>query len=359
MIGLVFKNIKNSLRAYRGIYGLLIITQIIAVIILFFVYGTVVSYDMAREEKRSENLGFYAYFDERVAIYNLPDELKDVLENVEPRLKYIAAIHKNEEIQISFIQDYHNGRLYIDEESFGTDRLTGGRYMTEEEINNGSKVVVGNEIGELGDTINLGNEEFEIIGTISGMENFGLMSFRACPKELTTRMVVLEFNQFPTQFDYDIFVTTIKSHYGNKVQFSEFEPMNVDDIIAYNSIIVLALAIGVVAALDTILVYNYIMKKRKKQMAIFGINGANTRQQIFINEMEVVIITVFTAIIGVAAFRFFIEKTLMEVYEIGISIFSIKVYGIMLLAYAGCIILGTLVMTIINTRRKVLEMRRG
>lgn len=142
------------------------------------------------------------------------------------------------------------------------------------------------------------------------------------------------------------------------MEFSEFEPMNVDEIIAYNSIIALALTIGVVATLDTILVYNYIIKKRKKQMAIFWINGANRMHQTFINELEVVLITIFTAVVGVAIFRLFIENILMEVYEIGISIFSAKVYGLMLLAYVGCVVIGSFVMTVINIGNKSFEMRR-
>lgn len=359
MLGLVFNNIKNSIKAYRGIYSLLILTQFISVLILFFVYGTIVSYDMAREEKKSNDLEMYAHFNEKVTIKELPDVLEEVLENVEPRLKNIAAIYKNEEIQISFIQAYHDGRFCLDEEAFGPDRLTNGRYMTEEEINNGSKVVVGNNIGELGDTIKFGNEEYEIIGTINGMENFGMMSFQACPEDLTTSWVFLEFNRFPTQSDYDIFVEVLKRNYGNNVEVKEFEPMNVDDIIAYNSIIVMAFAIGIVAALDTILVFNYIMKKRKKQMAIFEINGANKIQQIFINEMEVVVITIVTTIIGVGVFRLFIEKSLMKVYQIEISIFSLKAYLTMICAFVVCIFLGTFVMTVINTRKKALDMRRG
>ena len=144
-----------------------------------------------------------------------------------------------------------------------------------------------------------------------------------------------------------------------ELKIDEFEPMNVDDIIAYNSIIVMAFAIGVVAALDTVLVFNYIMEKRKKQMAVFEINGASKVQQIFVNEMEVVVITFITVAVGVGFFRLFIEKSLMKVYGIEMSIFSLKAYLVMICAYVACIILGTFVMTVVNTRKKALEMRRG
>jgi ABC-type antimicrobial peptide transport system permease subunit len=235
--------------------------------------------------------------------------------------------------------------------------------MTESEMNDGSRVLIGYNVGNVGDTYILAGEEFEVIGVLNTAFNPDDVNLHiplsSVNEEFTSGFVSLFFAKLPTKADYDTFVTVLRSHYGDNVQFSDFEPMNVDDIIAYNSIIILALAIGVVAALDTILVYNYLMKKRKKQMAIFGIEGAKRIHQILINETEVLIITVLTAVTGVTVFRLVIEKILMEVYEIGIPIFSVKVYGIMLLAYIGCIFMGTLVMTVINSRKKVLDMRRG
>lgn len=223
--------------------------------------------------------------------------------------------------------------------------------------------MIGYNIGAVGDTYTIDGEEYEIVGikkrVFNPDEKSGHIPLSSCTEGITSGSVALIFKQLPTKSDYDTFSSVLKKYYGNNVIVHDFEAMNVDDIIAYNSIIILALAIGVVAALDTILVYNYLMKKRKKQMAIFGIEGAKRIHQILINETEVLIITVLTAVTGVTIFRLVIEKILMEVYEIGIAIFSVKVYGIMLLAYIGCIFMGTLVMTVINSRKKVLDMRRG
>ncbi len=361
-MGLVLQNIKNSFKAYRGIYALLVLTQLVAVIILFLVYGIIVSYDIAKEEQQMEALYIDAVFTERVSTTELVEILPSILDEVSDGFDFVfmGGKHEESELSITFHEEYFDGNFNLSKTVF-EGRLRSGRYITEEEMNNGSKVMLGYNVGEVGDTYNIAGEEFEIVGVVGEYptENEIFIPLSSCNEEFTTRYISLFYKKFPTKSDYDTFASVLKKHYGDNVEVCDFEPMNVDDIIAYNSIIVLALAIGVVAALDTILVYNYLMKKRKKQMAIFGIEGATRIQQILINEIEVVIITIITAITGVAIFRLAIENVLMNVYEIGVSIFSIKVYGIMILAYIGCIIAGTLAMTVINTRKKALEMRRG
>ena len=362
-MGLVLRNIKNSFMAYRSIYAQLIVTQLVAVIILLFVYGIVVSYDIAKEEEKMEKLYFDARFTERVSTAELREILPEVLDVVEDRVDflYMGGNFEGNEARISFHEEYHGGKFRLSETVFSQGSLSDGRLMTESEMNDGSRVLIGYNVGNVGDTYIVAGEEFEVIGVLRETpSNVTLhIPLSSANEEFTTGFVSLFFDKLPTKSDYDTFVTVLKRHYGDNVQFNDFEPMNIDDIIAYDSIIVLALAIGVVAALDTILVYNYLMKKRKKQMAIFGIEGATRLQQILINEAEVAIITVITSLTGVVLFRLAVEQVIMEVYEIGISIFSIKVYGLMLLAFIGCILFGTFVMTVINTRKKALDMRRG
>ena len=361
MINLAFINIKNSLSSYKKIYMLLLISQMVAVLVLFFVYGIVVSYEAAKVDKLSDSLYMGSRITEKSTITEMKDALPEILETVEDRLDYFAILVKDTDKKVIIINSYADGVYELPIEHFGNERLLSGRYMTTEEINNGSKVVIcGNSGFKAGDTYIIGNETFEIAGIINTHEmEYTAMSLNSCPEELVVSRLDLVFSKYPKQSDYDTFVNVMKKRYGNNVVFTEFNLMETDDIIAYDSIIVLALAIGVVAALDTILVYNYLMKKRKKQMAIFGIEGATRLQQILINETEVAIITVITSLVGVIIFRLAVERVIMEVYKIGISIFNIKVYGLMLLAFIGCILLGAFVMTVINTRKKALDMRRG
>lgn len=362
-MGLVLQNIKSSFKAYRGIYTLLILAQLVAVIILFLVYGIIVSYDVAKEEQKMETLHIDAMFIEKVPTIELVEILPSILDEIGEGFDFVftGARYKDTDIGLTFHEEYFDGKFNLSKTVFYEGKLKEGRYITEEEMNNGSRVMLGANVGEVGDTYIIGDEKYEIVGVLNGFfdEKEIFIPLSSCDEGFTTGHIGLIYKRYPTKSDYDTFVSVLKSHYGDNVEFSEFEPMNVDDIVVYNSIIALAFAIGVIAALDTILVYNYLMKKRKKQMAVFSIEGATRMQQVLINEIEVVIITVITAVLGVVIFRVAIENVLIEVYEISISIFSPKVYGIMLLAYVGCIIAGTLIITVINTRKKAIEIRRG
>ena len=45
----------------------------------------------------------------------------------------------------------------------------------------------------------------------------------------------------------------------------ENQSLLVGDIVEYDSIIMLAVIVGIISALNTILIYNYLMKKRKSE----------------------------------------------------------------------------------------------
>ena len=215
------------------------------------------------------------------------------------------------------------------------------------------------EIFQIGDTCDLFGEKYEIVGVIEGgIHPRVTIPLNSCTEDMKTRWVSVTFYEFQTMSDYNIFKDTITRYYGSNATFNDFEPVELDDFISYNSVIVLSLAIGVIAALDTILVYNFLMKKRRKQMAVFGIEGATRIQQIGIWEIEILIITILTTLAGVAIFKIGIEDGLLNVYKIRMSIFNIKVYATMLGAYIGCILVGSGLIVAINIRKKVLDMRR-
>lgn len=370
MIGLALRNIKNSFRAYRSIYVMLLISQLIAVVILFFIYGIVASYDIKKEEKRIRETNIYATFEEDVSIYSLKDILPYIFSQMEERMEYCFIFIENpySDLEATCVMEYHSGRYSVPSKPFSEDRLISGRYIDEEEMNNGSKVAFAyseNIIGETGNIYKVGDkctfygEEYEIVGIIDAEFNRITIPFTSCTKDMKTDWLGLCFYEFPTMSDYNIFKDTMTENYGKNVIISDFEPVELDDIIAYNSIIILGLAIGIVAALNTILVYNYLMKKRRKQMAVFGIIGANRMQQIAICEIEILIITLFTTLLGIAIFKFAIEDVVLDVYEIGMEIFNPTIYAIMIGAYIGCIMLGTVLMVVINTGKKALDVRRG
>ena len=93
-------------------------------------------------------------------------------------------------------------------------------------------------------------------------------------------------------------------------------------------------------------------------MAIYRLEGAGRLHQIAICEIEVIIVTVITSIVGVLIFNFGMDDLIIDAYNISIPVYSMKIYLMMLGIYVGCIILGSGVLVTINTRGSILDMRR-
>ena len=125
MFAIALKNIKNSFKAYRQIYILLIISQFVAVIIMFFSYGTVTGYDMKKDERLEKERAFTAYFKEPVSASSIKEILPDLLSKMEDRIRYVFIRVKNpgSDWEITCIMEYHNGKYGIPSRDFSDGRL--------------------------------------------------------------------------------------------------------------------------------------------------------------------------------------------------------------------------------------------
>ena len=88
MIALAFKNIKNSFKAYRSIYSLLLISQIVAIMILLLIYGIITSYNIKIEEKQALYRFMSVNFKTPVSAYEIKELLPDMLSEMEDRFDY-------------------------------------------------------------------------------------------------------------------------------------------------------------------------------------------------------------------------------------------------------------------------------
>lgn len=370
MLQLALKNIKKSFGAYRNIYVLFLVAQLISVIVLLFSYGTVTSYELKKEEQTAKGSHVYARFIEPVSVISVREIIPDLVEPMNERVAFtfVEIVSPHEELEITCIMEYHNGRYSIPVDFFPENRLYEGRYIDRVEMNDGSKVAYGyldyesfknGTVFSVGDKYTLYDEEYEIVGIIDGAGTPRLtIPINSVTEDMKTSLISVEFNRLTTISDYDSFTEVLNENFSGNVEISDFGIVNFDNIIEYDSIIMLAVIIGVISTLNTILIYNYIMKKRKKQMAIYRIEGAGRMQQIAICEIEVILVTVITSIVGVLFFICGIDELIIDAYNISIPVYSAKIYLMMLGIYVGCIILGSGILVTVNTRGSILGMRR-
>ncbi len=357
---LVLINIKNSIKEYKGVYVLLIVSQLLAVIMLFMAYGIFCSYNASKQEYDESCYELSAFFSENVMMGEFKECYTEILEQVEPRLNYFFLFAKSEDYEIVTYNEYHNGRFTNSDKIYKYKRLKEGRLVTDQEINDRKNYVHGMNVGSVGDIIEIEEKMFQVVG-VEEDEWLGTtihMAITCYPDGVVLKNFVLEFEKLPTLKDYEVFKRVLENEFGEKVTIQEYKVKNEEQLIAINSIIVLSVAVGVIAALDTALLYGYIMKKRKRQMAIFAICGAKRLYRIIINEIEIFIVSLVTATIGFVIFRLLVEKIMNYVYNNTVSIYSMTAYGLMLVMYLLSIVILTTIATIIVNRKRILDMRR-
>lgn len=357
---LVLKNIKNSIKGYRSIYIILIISQIISVLIAFFAYGVYGNFQM---EKIAFNFNTHVISvttNDTVYAHEIREVMHEFLEQSEDRLDYVNMWGKYEDYNIVASNDYENGEFNF-KNVFPEYEMYDGRFPTNIEINEAEKVVYTVNIGKTGEYIEIDGEKYLITGVLhtDTEERLVYVSMGAFPSTVPIKHVNLIFEKLPTVKDYNCFGTALTNALGDRITIQEMEIKDEEYIIAMDSIITISVIIGIVAALDTALLYGYLMNKRRRQMMIMGITGAKRIHRIIINEAEIVLITLSTTIIGVLLFSNIFEEFVNRIYKNSAEIFHAGSYAIIALIYVMSVVIVTLIVSIIDSQKGFLQMRRG
>ena len=380
MISLAIKNIKNSFKAYRNIYGLLIVSQIVAILILLFVYGIVANSSIKIKEKETRFKFMSANFAEPVSVDKIKEFLPEIFAEFKSEMTaayvtmgMVEIVNKSDnvdKVKVSLIStmDFEKGKYIMPQEGFAIDRIRKGRYMSAIEMTDGSDVALafGENNSELfkcttGDKVELYGKEYEIIGILDDVNGVYQIAIplNSCTEDMKAESIYIEFEEFPTVSDYYWFHYKIDNDIGGDASYSDLELVEFDDIISYKTVIIIAVVVGGIAAFDTILIYSYLIKKRKKQMAIFSIEGATRTQQLMICAIETILITGITTTVGVVLFESVIKNILLETYEVNMTIYTVKIYSYLLLSYFLMITIGTSIMLAFSIRKKALDIRRA
>lgn len=359
IIKLAFRNIKNSILEFPREYILMIVSQLVAVISIFFAYGIVGSYSAKMQELDIESYSFGACV-EAGKVGELRESLPTMLEPMQDRLDYVYIGSFKDESPLSMHFEYYNGEYKWSDTINNNTPMDEGRNISDKDMLNGSNVVCisGNIEGEIGEMLSIGGIDFQIIGR-QNIGNINLeIPFTSECNDLELFLIYLNFKQLPKQSDYIRFKDTMEGLFGDKVIVDEFQLKDSDELISMQSIIVISVAIGVVSALNTCLIYGYIISRRKKQMAVYGIVGATSGIRLAINEIEIILVSASVAAIGFLVYRLGIESIIVEVYESSVPLYGFKSYSIMLLLYMTCIFIITYIMLKLTNSRRLTDMLR-
>ena len=362
MISLAFKNFINSFTKNRSIYTLLIVSQLVGVLIIFFVYGIYTGYSASLQEMDADSMELYADFDAEED--SVLDELRDIMEELyKPFEKYVdytfLGIADSKGMLCTYYE-YREGKYHI-ASSLMENRKTdeNGRYFDDSEYVRGDKVVFGSD-KEVGEYLDINGEEFLVVGNNEEHSSHMIeVPVTSAPGDTNLYVLIINFDRLPRQAEYNHFKETLEGTFGNRVNVRGFDIKDMEQLISINSIITISVIIGVLVAVDTVLIYSYIISKRRRDMAIFGIVGAKRRQRFLVNQIEIMGLSTVVAVIGYVIFRCGIQDFVVEFCDISVELYNDKVYGIMMIGYIVCVFTITYIASFVNTRKNILRMLRG
>lgn len=373
IIKLALKNMKNSFFEDRKVYLLMLTSQLVAVVSIFFLYGIFSSYSAKMQELDYESYSIHASFS-MSKFGTFKECLPQILTPMENRLDYVVVLGSWNEIMISIYTSYDNGEFHsadtIEKNIQMEHAVAEGRYLSEEDEALEKTVLYslrksessdgdGGEIFEesmdkVGDRISIGGIEYEVIGVDSRIISGGVtLPFTSCSDDVNINYVSLLFRELPTQQDYLVFKNGLEDAFGEDVSVDEFALKDEEELISIRSIIVISVTVGVVSALNLCLLYGYIIGRRRKQMAIYGILGASDSICLAIQEMEILLVSIGTAVVSLLIFRVGLQEFLSSIYTVGVSIYGIKAYLVMLSIYLACIFVITWIMLIFTDNEKL------
>ena len=362
VFNLAIKNIMSSVAQFRRVYILMLVSQFIAVLSIFFAYGIFAGYSSKMEELVADSYMFWAEITDS-DMGSLREGLPEILNELENRMDFVLVDGYSDVGMIQMHSEYHNGKFYASETIMNNiakrnDSTMTGRYLSDKDFLNAAPVCFYCGIGSEDKNVIIGGIQFKIIGESGdGATECWAIPFTACPDEVPIRNVVIVFRELPTKDDYLMFKNTLVEIYGEKVTVDDFEFKDNEELVSMRTIIAISVAIGIISALNICLLYGYIISRRMKQMAVYGITGATKLLRLAINESEIMLVSLIIELLGFVVFRVGPEQIFSMVYE-NSGLYSTKVYMVMLISYSACIFLITYIMLRYVNREKLRDMLR-
>ncbi len=280
----------------------------------------------------------------------------------------------------------HDGQYHIKDDYFdGVMQFPGsiGRNFTEEEYASGAAVAIvavgsapqvitetyydanGNVIGhkvergdkyKIGDTLVFDNKEYEIIAIAGGNTQ---MSYPSLPDTTYIADFSVEFTLPPTASQYQEILEAF-APLMDRVSISDYVPFYTEDFWLYNTIMLVAVLIAVVAAFNLVVLYQYILMKRQKALAVLQICGCTKWRAIFTYCLESILITIPSYWLSAAGFHYLLLPLLKKPFPFIRTAYSLKLYGLgFAIMVSVCAVAMFLLSSYIVRKHSIVERKGG
>ena len=326
---MLVKNWISFLKKQKGLFTILMISQIFSLVCIYFVFGIFQNniYELVdNEDTRSLNASLKGCKIQ-------PSQLKDVMIRLVDENGFSIANCYIRAESTDKKWDYMDRCQYKDGEfsysSIAWENMkTGmeGSMPDSEQYEDAEKVVVLGEGREekIGDTLILEGERYQVIG-INVMESDTELEipFTAFPENCKWMDFHVMLEQLPTRTQYELFCNEMEE-IGAKLD--EFYIRNNADLKRGYSMIGVSIVLALLAGGNMYMVYRYIFHRRRRELVIYALCGCSKvrARRMFFGEIFLNMILVIT--IGTLLFRLFVYPPMQNWFRYLPVIYGIKEY---------------------------------
>ena len=374
------KNIKSFFINNFIIFILLVISTITSAIVIFFSYGVYQNYNTILSYKEDDlsddyiGINYVNTGSEYVTkrdLLNCLSEIDDISNELrEQIIQYdVEGIIDNNSYEFKFL--YCDGKFKVAEEFKENlkkyDNLTEGTYWSDYEEANGicvaliSDPAVFGEISALDsikyvNQLKIGGKIYDIIGKQAWNEKGAMFPFSTVADEQLLTSSLISFNSAVSVKTYNQIRDVFNNYMGDKAVFEEIRTIDKDTYYTYKTVILISVFIALIAAINFMILYRYIMSTRKRTTAIFRILGLTPAKLNFMNMSECIILIVPFFILGMVLYQTVFLPRLHTYFVYMQDAYTPFVYFLLFVIFISVSLIVIGIMLLVMSRKRILEL---
>jgi len=384
----VLKNLRSFLREHTVFFALMLVCICVSSGLMLFGYGLYQNYMLEKQNMEGASTNIWLFYEYRTneenyaktaitkgefqdCIENIPQKVHDEMFGIYTKLHISKPMESD--LRFGFVElrfNYVDGKFVGNPTAFNNYRASGGfegRYFTEEEYANAERKLItsdrfyiNNVPAQIGDTVRIDGEEFEIVARVGdyiGDEPI----FPALPDSMYVMDTGITFNLPPTYAQYNSIKTQFEPFLeSGAYTITEYEPFYDENYWLYNTIILVSVLIAVVAAFNIVVVYQYVLVKRQKSLAVFQICGCTKGKAIRMYVAESLIMIIFGFCAIALIYHFGLLPLLQNVFPFIATAYSFKLYAMAFAIYITICTIGTaLLANMVVRKHSIVELKGG
>lgn len=362
----IIRNIRLFMTNQRGIYFLSIAAVMSSVFLLHFSYSL---YQSFMKEKDAQSVEADNLSVELLDLYTQQGESGESNYRIIPRkgtkyvtIKDLKRLLKNlsEEFQkevqnigtevavddVTYLCNFgvKNGEIVMSKlyrDNITNHALEEGRFFTEEEYKEGLRVVLDEAVTSTsqkspyldsirskdGKYLIIEGKKYRIIGKHTSFPDQPIVPITSLPDDYPLyEWIEFDFEGSVNSLQYAELKDAVEETMGDHASLPDMDLPDMDKIYLYNTMIIIAVLIAVVSALNFVILYQYFLEKRQEEIRAMRICGMKRRRAVVMFLAECVCLTLPVYVLSVFLYDRFALRMMSSFYTYVDDHYSLKLY---------------------------------